>query len=190
MQGSTLLVCCFHHHLLRIFRAEVSKKVKESDPNRFPWQSIPLYPAPRLAADSIILNSNSKQGIVQLPRAAPGSAEAAPLFEIANLQLSDSGDNIGMMQLNLIGPARTNRKLAGALFALGKTLRCGIWASAEFSFCLASATASEEIRRRAGLVSRRNKFLHRRIPAAECSPCPSAPDYGSRYPPLRTPAQE
>ena len=96
-------MCCFHHHLLRIFRAEVSKKVKESDPNRFPWQSIPLYLAPRLAADSIILNSNSKQVIVQLPGAAPDSADSAPVFEIANLQVSDSGDNIGMMQLNLVG---------------------------------------------------------------------------------------
>jgi hypothetical protein len=42
--------------------------------------------------------------IVQLPGAAPGSAEAAPVFEIANLQLNDNGDNIGMIQLNLVGP--------------------------------------------------------------------------------------
>jgi hypothetical protein len=41
--------------------------------------------------------------IVQLPGAAPGSADAAPVFEIANLQVSDSGDNIEMMQLNLVG---------------------------------------------------------------------------------------
>jgi len=40
MQGSTLLVCCFHHHLLRIFRAEVSKKVKESDLNHL--QALPV----------------------------------------------------------------------------------------------------------------------------------------------------
>jgi hypothetical protein len=52
---------------------------------------------------SIILNSNSKQVIVQLPGAARGSADAAPVFEIANLQVSDSGDNIEMMQLNLVG---------------------------------------------------------------------------------------
>jgi len=42
--------------------------------------------------------------IVQLPGAVPGSAEAAPVFEIANLQLSDGSDDIGMMQLNLVGP--------------------------------------------------------------------------------------
>jgi hypothetical protein len=59
--------------------------------------------SPSLEIASIILSSNSKQVIVQLPGAAPGSADAAPVFEIANLQLSDSGENIGMMQLNLVG---------------------------------------------------------------------------------------
>jgi hypothetical protein len=58
--------------------------------------------SPSLEVASIILNSNSKRVIVQLPGAAPGSAHAAPVFEIANLQVSDSGDNIGMMQLNLV----------------------------------------------------------------------------------------
>jgi hypothetical protein len=38
-----------------------------------------------------------------LPSAAPASADFAPVFEIANLQVSDSGENIGMMQLNLVG---------------------------------------------------------------------------------------
>jgi hypothetical protein len=59
--------------------------------------------SPSLEIASIILNSNSKQVIVQLPGAAPDSADSAPVFEIANLQASDSGDNIGMMQLNLVG---------------------------------------------------------------------------------------
>jgi len=59
--------------------------------------------SPSLQIASIILNSNSKQVIVQLPGAAPDSADSAPVFEIANLQVSDSGDNIGMMQLNLVG---------------------------------------------------------------------------------------
>jgi hypothetical protein len=58
--------------------------------------------SPSLEIASIILNSNSKQVIVQPPGAAPDSADAAPVFEIANLQVSDSGDNIGMMQLNLV----------------------------------------------------------------------------------------
>jgi hypothetical protein len=61
-----------------------------------------------------------------MPGAAPRSADGATVFEIANLQLSDSGHNIGMMQLNLIGAgARSKRKL-GASFALVKTRRCGI----------------------------------------------------------------
>jgi hypothetical protein len=59
--------------------------------------------SPSFEIASIILNSNSKQVIVQLPGAAPDSADSAPVFEIANLQVSDSGDNIGMMQLNLVG---------------------------------------------------------------------------------------
>jgi hypothetical protein len=59
--------------------------------------------SPSLEISSIILNSNSKQVIVQLPGAPSSLAEAAPVFEIANLHLSDSGDNIGMMQLNLLG---------------------------------------------------------------------------------------
>jgi hypothetical protein len=59
--------------------------------------------SPSFEIASIILNSNSKQVIVQLPGAAPDSADSAPAFEIANLQVSDSGDNIGMMQLNLVG---------------------------------------------------------------------------------------
>jgi hypothetical protein len=59
--------------------------------------------SPSLEIASIILSSNSKQVIVQLPGAAPGSADAAPVFEIANLQLSHGGENIGMMQLNLVG---------------------------------------------------------------------------------------
>jgi hypothetical protein len=59
--------------------------------------------SPSFEIASIILNSNSKQVIVQLPGAAPDSADSARVFEIANLQVSDSGDNIGMMQLNLVG---------------------------------------------------------------------------------------
>jgi tetratricopeptide (TPR) repeat protein len=51
---------------------------------------------------SVVLNSTSKEVIVQLPGAAPTAAEGTPMFEIANLQLSQGGD-IALMQLNLGG---------------------------------------------------------------------------------------
>jgi hypothetical protein len=51
---------------------------------------------------SVILNSNSKQVVVQLPGAGSGPAEGAPMFEIANLELNEGGE-IAMMQLNLLG---------------------------------------------------------------------------------------
>ena len=49
-----------------------------------------------------MLNSTSKQVAVQLPGAGPSGGEAPPMFEIANLQLTGSGE-LGMMQLNLLG---------------------------------------------------------------------------------------
>jgi tetratricopeptide (TPR) repeat protein len=51
---------------------------------------------------SVVLNSTSKEVIVQLPGAASTAGEGRPMFEIANLQLSEAGD-IGLMQLNLLG---------------------------------------------------------------------------------------
>jgi hypothetical protein len=64
--------------------------------------------SPSLEIASIVLNSNSKQVFVQRPGDIPGAGEGAPVFEIANLQLGESGD-ISMMQLNLVGqgPKRT-----------------------------------------------------------------------------------
>jgi tetratricopeptide (TPR) repeat protein len=56
--------------------------------------------SPSFEIASIVLNASSKQVSVQLPGAV--SAEGAPLFDIANLQLGASGD-VGMMQLNLLG---------------------------------------------------------------------------------------
>jgi hypothetical protein len=56
--------------------------------------------SPSFEIASIVLNAASKQVSVQLPGAV--SAEGAPLFDIANLQLGASGD-VGMMQLNLLG---------------------------------------------------------------------------------------
>jgi hypothetical protein len=71
-----------------------------------PFQITTLEFAPSLEIASVILNSNSKQVAVQLPGAGPTPAEGAPMFEIANLELNESGD-IGMMQLNpLSAPKR------------------------------------------------------------------------------------
>ena len=58
--------------------------------------------SPSFEIASIMLNSTSKQVAVQLPGAGPGPGDGAPMFEIANLQLTAGGD-IGMMQLNLLG---------------------------------------------------------------------------------------
>jgi hypothetical protein len=67
-----------------------------------PCQISTLEFSPSLEIASVILNSNSKQVIVQLPGAGPGPAEGAPMFEIANIELNESGD-IAMVQLNLLG---------------------------------------------------------------------------------------
>ncbi|HJW38871.1 MAG TPA: tetratricopeptide repeat protein [Candidatus Udaeobacter sp.] len=67
-----------------------------------PFQISTLEFSPSLEIASVILNSNSKQVIVQLPGAGPSPAEGAPMFEIANLELNETGD-IAMMQLNLLG---------------------------------------------------------------------------------------
>jgi len=67
-----------------------------------PFQISSLEFSPSLEIASVILNSSSKQVIVQLPGAGPNPAEGAPMFEIANLELNEHGD-IAMMQLNLLG---------------------------------------------------------------------------------------
>jgi len=51
---------------------------------------------------SIVLNSSSKQVMVQMPTTGGAPVEGAPVLEISNLQLTDSGE-IAMMQLNLPG---------------------------------------------------------------------------------------
>ena len=72
-----------------------------------PFQIATIEFSPSFEIASLVLNSTSKQVTVQLPGADSGS-EGAPMFEIANLQLSGGGD-IGMLQLNLLGhgPKRT-----------------------------------------------------------------------------------
>src|SRR6266581_4552476 len=66
-----------------------------------PFQISTLEFSPSLEIASVILNSNSKQVVVQLPGAGSGPAEGAPMFEIANLELNEGGE-IAMMQLNLL----------------------------------------------------------------------------------------
>ena len=65
-----------------------------------PFQIATVEFSPSFEIASIVLNSNSKQVSVQLP--GTGTIEGAPIFEIANLQLTGTGD-IGMMQLHLLG---------------------------------------------------------------------------------------
>jgi tetratricopeptide (TPR) repeat protein len=67
-----------------------------------PFQISTLEFSPSLEIASVILNSNSKQVIVQLPGAGPSAGEGAPMFEIANLELNENGE-IAMVQLNLLG---------------------------------------------------------------------------------------
>lgn len=67
-----------------------------------PFQIATVEFSPSFEISSIVLNSNSKQVMVQLPTAGGAVVEGAPMFEISNLQLTGSGE-IGMMQLNLLG---------------------------------------------------------------------------------------
>ncbi|MGH7982511.1 MAG: tetratricopeptide repeat protein [Candidatus Udaeobacter sp.] len=67
-----------------------------------PFQISTLEFSPSLEIASVILNSNSKQVIVQLPGAGPSPTEGAPMFEIADLELNEHGE-IAMVQLNLLG---------------------------------------------------------------------------------------
>jgi Flp pilus assembly protein TadD len=67
-----------------------------------PFQITTLEFSPSLDIAAVILNSTSRQVTVQLPGAGPSPSEGAPMFEIANLQLGDTGD-LAMMQLNLLG---------------------------------------------------------------------------------------
>ena len=67
-----------------------------------PFQIGTVEFSPSFEIASIVLNSASRQVAVQLPGAPPAAGEAAPLFEIANVQLTGAGE-IGLMQLNLLG---------------------------------------------------------------------------------------
>ena len=63
--------------------------------------------SPLFEIATVILNSSCKRVFVQLPGTPPGGEETARVFEIANLELTESGD-ISTMQLNLLGPAEAS----------------------------------------------------------------------------------
>jgi hypothetical protein len=67
-----------------------------------PFQITTLEFSPSLQIGSVTLRSNSKQVAVQLPGAVLPATQRMPIFEIANLQLSDIGE-ILLMQLNVVG---------------------------------------------------------------------------------------
>ncbi|MFL6537716.1 MAG: tetratricopeptide repeat protein, partial [Chthoniobacterales bacterium] len=63
---------------------------------RFQIATVEFSPTFEIAA--LVLNSTSRQVAVQLPGAAQGPVESAPMFDIANVQLGGGGE-IAMMQL-------------------------------------------------------------------------------------------
>jgi Flp pilus assembly protein TadD len=69
---------------------------------RFQIATVEFSPSFEIA--SLVLNSTSKSVSVQLPGAGPSAVEGAPVFEIANVQVTGNGE-IGMMQLNAQGAA-------------------------------------------------------------------------------------
>jgi hypothetical protein len=60
--------------------------------------------SPLFEIASVIFNSSSKRVFVQLPGTPPGGEEGTRMCEIANLEISESGQ-ISTMQLKLLGPA-------------------------------------------------------------------------------------
>jgi hypothetical protein len=62
--------------------------------------------SPSFEIASVVLHSTSKNVAVQLPGAGPSSIEAAPVFEIGNVQLGGNNE-IGMIQLNPLGSRRS-----------------------------------------------------------------------------------
>ncbi|HJY54017.1 MAG TPA: hypothetical protein VKD89_08340 [Candidatus Udaeobacter sp.] len=60
--------------------------------------------SPLFEIASVIFKSSSKRVFVQLPGTRPGGEEGTRLCEIANLEVTESGE-ISTMQLHLVGPA-------------------------------------------------------------------------------------
>jgi hypothetical protein len=77
-----------------------SQQAKASVLVTVPFEINTIEFSPSFEIASVVLNSSSKQVFVQLPGAEPSPGEGRSMFEIANLELSESGD-ISMMQLNL-----------------------------------------------------------------------------------------
>jgi hypothetical protein len=69
---------------------------------RFQIATVEFSPSFEIA--SLVLNATSKSVSVQLPGAGPSAVEGAPVFDIANVQITGTGE-IGMMQLNAQGSA-------------------------------------------------------------------------------------
>jgi hypothetical protein len=71
-----------------------------------PCQITTIEFSPLLEIASLVLDSSSKQVLVQLAGAGPSPAGGPRVFEIADLELSEAGD-AGMIQLNLLGQSPT-----------------------------------------------------------------------------------
>jgi hypothetical protein len=71
-----------------------------------PCQISTIEFSPLLEIASVVLDSSSKQVLAQLAGAVPSPADGPRVFEIADLQLSESGD-AGMIQLNLLDHSPT-----------------------------------------------------------------------------------
>jgi hypothetical protein len=101
-----------------------------------PCQITTIEFSPLLELASVVLNSSSKQVLVQLPGAAPSPVDGPPVFEIADLQRSEGGD-VGMIQLNLLGQSPTETCRDQVCRTTKRDSRSGV--TAEFSaidFCL------------------------------------------------------
>lgn len=66
-----------------------------------PCQITRIEFSPFLEITSVVLDSSSKQVLVQLAGAGPSPSDGPLAFEIADLQLNEGGD-AGMIQLNLL----------------------------------------------------------------------------------------
>jgi hypothetical protein len=71
-----------------------------------PCQISTIEFSPLFEIASVVLDSSSKQVLVQLAGAGPSPADGPRVFEIADLQLSEGGD-AGMIQLNLLDQSPT-----------------------------------------------------------------------------------
>ena len=71
-----------------------------------PCQITTIEFSPLFEIASVVLNSSSKQVLVQLFGSGPSPADGPLAFEIADLQLSEGGD-AGMIQLHLLGQSPT-----------------------------------------------------------------------------------